>query len=156
MLSCTGKRSHRHTILHVSFSNSFGLASERPTPQGLSGAPLLVFVWHVQLSYILQVSTNTIACYYSVGHICEDPLSHSPLYCSLWVIFQLHFFLVGLLTLACFFVEVVSLQFLAANSTRTTIGYFYLFMYRECKSNYFLSVFFFFGVILVLNSATLL
>ena len=27
MLSCTGKRSHRHTILHVSFSNSFGLAS---------------------------------------------------------------------------------------------------------------------------------
>ena len=39
MLSCTGKRSHRHTILHVSFSNSFGLASARPTPQGLSGAP---------------------------------------------------------------------------------------------------------------------
>ncbi|MED9945756.1 MAG: hypothetical protein UFI53_07325, partial [Hallella sp.] len=26
-------------ILHVSFSNSFGLASARPTPQGLSGAP---------------------------------------------------------------------------------------------------------------------
>ena len=41
MLSCTGKRSHRHTILHVSFSNSFGLASARPTPQGLSGAPIL-------------------------------------------------------------------------------------------------------------------
>ena len=41
MLSCTGKRSHRHTILHVSFSNSFGLASARPTPQGLSGAPQL-------------------------------------------------------------------------------------------------------------------
>ena len=40
MLSCTGKRSHRHTILHVSFSNSFGLASARPTPQGLSGAPV--------------------------------------------------------------------------------------------------------------------
>ena len=40
MLSCTGKRSHRHTILHVSFSNSFGLASARPTPQGLSGEPL--------------------------------------------------------------------------------------------------------------------
>ena len=40
MLSCTGKRSHRHTILHVSFSNSFGLASARPTPQGLSGAPI--------------------------------------------------------------------------------------------------------------------
>ena len=39
MLSCAGKRSHRHTILHVSFSNSFGLASARPTPQGLSGAP---------------------------------------------------------------------------------------------------------------------
>ena len=39
MLSCTGKRSHRHTILHVSFSNSFGLASAQPTPQGLSGAP---------------------------------------------------------------------------------------------------------------------
>ena len=39
MLSCTSKRSHRHTILHVSFSNSFGLASARPTPQGLSGAP---------------------------------------------------------------------------------------------------------------------
>ena len=53
-----------------------------------------------------------------------------------------------------FFVEVVSLQSLAANSTRTTIGY--LFMYRECKGNYYLSVFFFFGVILVLNSATLL
>ena len=42
MLSCTGKRSHRHTILHVSFSNSFGLASARPTPQGLSGAPQIV------------------------------------------------------------------------------------------------------------------
>ena len=42
MLSCTSKRSHRHTILHVSFSNSFGLASARPTPQGLSGAPLFV------------------------------------------------------------------------------------------------------------------
>ena len=42
MLSCTGKRSHRHTILHVSFSNSFGLASARPTPQGLSGAPQYV------------------------------------------------------------------------------------------------------------------
>jgi len=41
MLSCTSKRSHRHTILHVSFSNSFGLASARPTPQGLSGAPIL-------------------------------------------------------------------------------------------------------------------
>ena len=41
MLSCTGKRSHRHTILHVSFSNSFGLASARPTPQGLSGAPVI-------------------------------------------------------------------------------------------------------------------
>ena len=40
MLSCTSKRSHRHTILHVSFSNSFGLASARPTPQGLSGAPI--------------------------------------------------------------------------------------------------------------------
>ena len=43
MLSCTGKRSHRHTILHVSFSNSFGLASARPTPQGLSGAPFFPF-----------------------------------------------------------------------------------------------------------------
>ena len=42
MLSCAGKRSHRHTILHVSFSNSFGLASARPTPQGLSGAPEIV------------------------------------------------------------------------------------------------------------------
>ena len=41
MLSCTGKRSHRHTILHVSFGNIvFGLASARPTPQGLSGAPV--------------------------------------------------------------------------------------------------------------------
>ena len=40
MISSTGKRSHRHTILHVSFSNSFGLASARPTPLGLSGAPL--------------------------------------------------------------------------------------------------------------------
>ncbi|MGO5243576.1 hypothetical protein ACTQ2R_13680, partial [Hallella faecis] len=30
-LSCAGKRSHRHTILHVSFSNSFGLASAQPS-----------------------------------------------------------------------------------------------------------------------------
>ena len=43
MLSCTSKRSHRHTILHVSFSNSFGLASARPTPQGLSGAPVYLY-----------------------------------------------------------------------------------------------------------------
>ena len=34
---------------------------------------------------------------------------------------------------------------LAANSKRTTIGHFYLFMYRECKSNHFLSVFLLFG-----------
>ena len=39
MLPCTGKRSQGHTILHVSFGNSFGLASAQPPPQGLSGAP---------------------------------------------------------------------------------------------------------------------
>ena len=39
MLSGTGERSHGHTVLQVAFSNSFGLASARPTPQGLSGAP---------------------------------------------------------------------------------------------------------------------
>ena len=47
MLSCTGKRSHRHTILHVSFSSSFGLASAQPTPQGLSGAPLCLSINNV-------------------------------------------------------------------------------------------------------------
>ena len=30
MLPCTGERSQRHTILHVSFGNSFGLASALP------------------------------------------------------------------------------------------------------------------------------
>ena len=30
MLPCTGERSQRHTILHVSFGNSFGLASAQP------------------------------------------------------------------------------------------------------------------------------
>ena len=30
MLPCTGKRSQGHTILHVSFGNSFGLASAQP------------------------------------------------------------------------------------------------------------------------------
>lgn len=89
--------------------------------------------------YILQVSTSAIVCYYSVGHICEDPLSHSPLYCSLWVILSITFSLVGLLVLVCFFVELVMLQSLATNSKRTTIDYFYLFMYRECKSNHSLS-----------------
>ena len=41
-----------------------------------------------------------------------------------------------------FFVELVLLLSWAANSKRTTIGYFYMFMYRECKSNHYLSVFF--------------
>ena len=36
----TGKKSHRHAILHVSFGNSFGLASAWPPPQILSGAPV--------------------------------------------------------------------------------------------------------------------
>ena len=42
MLSCTGKRSHRHTILHVSFSNSFGLASAQHST-GFVGCALLGF-----------------------------------------------------------------------------------------------------------------
>ena len=92
------------------------------------------------LLYILQVSTNAIVCYYSVGHICEDPLPHSPLYCSLWVILSITFSSVGLLTLVCFFVELVLLQSLAANSRRTPIDYFYMFMYKESKSNHSLSV----------------
>ena len=56
MLSCTGKRSHRHTILHVSFSNSFGLASAQPTPQGLSGAPK--FIKEQILETVEEVSRN--------------------------------------------------------------------------------------------------
>lgn len=60
MLSCTGKRSHRHTILHVSFSNSFGLASARPTPQGLSGAPKEIApnVWKYGLGFALQIENR--------------------------------------------------------------------------------------------------
>ena len=53
MLSCTGKRSHRHTILHVSFSNSFGLASARPTPQGLSGAPFCLYETQNMWTFIM-------------------------------------------------------------------------------------------------------
>ena len=55
--------------------------------------------------------------------------------------FLLHFF--GGSAYPClFFVELVLLLSWAANSKRTTIGYFYMFMYRECKSNHYLSVFF--------------
>lgn len=54
--------------------------------------------------------------------------------------FLLHFF--GGSAYPClFFVELVLLLSWAANSKRTTIGYFYMFMYRECKSNLYLSVF---------------
>ena len=62
MLSCTGKRSHRHTILHVSFSNSFGLASARPTPQGLSGAPQLSNVT-VTLDAIVEAKKHSDGIY---------------------------------------------------------------------------------------------
>ena len=58
MLSCTSKRSHRHTILHVSFSNSFGLASARPTPQGLSGAPIFDSVYTKAISLTLSSSQS--------------------------------------------------------------------------------------------------
>ena len=46
MLPHTGERSQRHTILYVSFGNSFRLASALP-PQGLSGAPFLkqIYKW---------------------------------------------------------------------------------------------------------------
>ena len=64
MLSCTGKRSHRHTILHVSFSNSFGLASARPTPQGLSGAPFVLNgVGEIKILIPLLEKYKAIHCY---------------------------------------------------------------------------------------------
>ena len=45
MLSCTGKRSHRHTILHVSFSNSFGLASAQHST-GFVGCAVFSLIFH--------------------------------------------------------------------------------------------------------------
>ncbi|MCI6371313.1 MAG: hypothetical protein MR819_10020, partial [Prevotella sp.] len=61
MLSCTGKRSHRHTILHVSFSNSFGLTSAQPTPQGLSGAPKYFFSFVIPPFHLLTVIALVIS-----------------------------------------------------------------------------------------------
>ena len=61
MLSCTGKRSHRHTILHVSFSNSFGLASARPTPQGLSGAPIYRIATNEALRCLSKRQEETVS-----------------------------------------------------------------------------------------------
>ena len=75
MLSCAGKRSHRHTILHVSFSNSFGLASARPTPQGLSGAPKNettgnVVSWNnaIEIGGINENGNITRPTYIALGH----------------------------------------------------------------------------------------
>ena len=79
MLSCTGKRSHRHTILHVSFSNSFGLASARPTPLGLSGAPLSLKVTFI----LLQITIFDLDL--QLGDVAYDDysfLTSFPLNCK--------------------------------------------------------------------------
>ena len=66
MLPRTGERSQRHTILHVSFGNSFGLASAQPPPTGFVGCASfshisnmfiakILFYTHYNLSLILII-----------------------------------------------------------------------------------------------------